>query len=998
MEDNDLKIVLSTELEADEKASAQRISAQLPNISKLINSKSNIKVGVSLDDSNIQTQAQRISAKIPKAANVDVGLNLHVTKDAKQMLKDALGNIGDGGVNASITAALTKDLDNMEVKVKNIHAEWVKIGKTKERLLQLSVSGTTKDLQDITILQQYDESGRKVLETTKSLSLNLEKIEQQEKRDVAQAKKDNDSRIASLINLEAQLDSIKAKYSDINAPSAINNQDSLDALNSKYQKIADTIAKLRGTDGKLSPVDVADIKKQISALENLVTAYQHLESAGTKLRKKDVEAIKVDQNAGLNKLEEQLKNTGILTDEFHDKISELRTELSNVSDAGGIRSFLDWFDALRADASVLQEKIRGINSTFKELAEVEKEIVSVQNQMNDGDELSASYAKLSEKLELLNAQKAVLEQQINNNKELIQYSSQAARYEMTRLDLQIKTAQAEEEVANAAKEIDGSMSGMEAVVQNIEARFRSLSDAPVELTQKVGSLKSLLADVSDASTDKAKIEAYQQLKDAISGCNKEITQLMGVQRKDIQDFRFSENLEKTKADLTAIGRQWSALFSDEGLNASFKQLQAKLEGINNQADLSKWTAEFNRFKSEVKAAGKNVQSFKDIFKNNISKVAQWGLATISIYDVVNRLKSAVNTVVELDTAMIDLRKTTDETDAAYKRFYVLANETAKKLGVTTEAIISQTAEWTRLGMSLKDAATMANNSAIFKAISPEMDISTATNGLISVIKAFKLEADEVLDGVISKINKIGNELPVSNLDIVEVLTRSSAAMSAANNSLEQTIALATAGVAITRDAEGMGQALKTLSMRIRGYSEETEEYSEDIAALTGKIADLTKVASNGNRGISLFEAGNPEQYRSTYDILKDIADIWDELTDKNQAQLLEALFGKQRGQTGAAILSNFADAESAMEKMANSAGNAMQEMEKVYDSLEYKLNRLQETWTGVAQSLLDSDDLKFGVDSINFMSEAIAELIDILGPLGTALAGVGIVEFIKNLD
>ena len=236
---------------------------------------------------------------------------------------------------------------------------------------------------------------------------------------------------------------------------------------------------------------------------------------------------------------------------------------------------------MRADASVLQEKIHGINSAFKELAEVEKEIVSVQNQMNNGDEFSASYAKLSEKLELLNAQKAVLEQQINSNKELVQYSSQAAQYEMTRLDLQIKTAQAEEEVANAAKIINSSMSGMEAVVQNIEARFRSLSDAPTELTQKVSSLKDLLADVLDASTDKAKIEAYQQLKDAISGCNKEITQLMGVQRKDIQDFRFTENLEKTKADLATIGRQWSALFSDEGLNASFKQLQAKLEGINS---------------------------------------------------------------------------------------------------------------------------------------------------------------------------------------------------------------------------------------------------------------------------------------------------------------------------------------------------------------------------------------------------------------------------------
>ncbi len=242
-----------------------------------------------------------------------------------------------------------------------------------------------------------------------------------------------------------------------------------------------------------------------------------------------------------------------------------------------------------------------------------------------------------------------------------------------------------------------------------------------------------------------------------------------------------------------------------------------------------------------------------------------------------------------------------------------------------------------------------------------------------------------------------NEMAVSNKDIVEVMTRSSSAMAAANNTFEETIALATAATEITRDAGQAGNALRTISMRIRGYSEETEEYSDDIAQLTGEIADLTKVASNGNRGVSLFEAGNPEQYRSTYDILKDIADIWDELTDKNQAQLLEVLFGKQRAQVGAAILSNFESAEKSIEKMKNSAGNAMQEMEKVYDSLEYKLNKFQETWVGAAQNLLESDQLKLVIDSVNAISSEIVKLTDVLDILGTVSVTAFGVQFFKSV-
>jgi TP901 family phage tail tape measure protein len=97
-----------------------------------------------------------------------------------------------------------------------------------------------------------------------------------------------------------------------------------------------------------------------------------------------------------------------------------------------------------------------------------------------------------------------------------------------------------------------------------------------------------------------------------------------------------------------------------------------------------------------------------------------------------------------------------------------------------------------------------------------MDISFATDGLVSAMKAFDIEADDALDGIASKINAIGNTQAVNNQDIVEVLTRSSSAMSEANNTLEETIALGTAATEITRDAASVGTALKTISMRIRG--------------------------------------------------------------------------------------------------------------------------------------------------------------------------------------
>lgn len=108
-------------------------------------------------------------------------------------------------------------------------------------------------------------------------------------------------------------------------------------------------------------------------------------------------------------------------------------------------------------------------------------------------------------------------------------------------------------------------------------------------------------------------------------------------------------------------------------------------------------------------------------------------------------------------------------------------------------------------------------------------------------------------------------------------------MAEANNSLEETIALGTAITEITRDAQNAGQVMKTMSMRIRGIDEDTEEYSEDVAQLTGKIADLTKTAKTPG-GISLFTDSTKSTYKSTVQILREISEIYDDLTDKQQAE------------------------------------------------------------------------------------------------------------------
>lgn len=415
------------------------------------------------------------------------------------------------------------------------------------------------------------------------------------------------------------------------------------------------------------------------------------------------------------------------------------------------------------------------------------------------------------------------------------------------------------------------------------------------------------------------------------------------------------------------------------------------------ADANQIAADFKRVDMAAESAGLKGKSFGSSISGAFKSITRYvGVSTL-IYSAFNAIKSGVQDVVSLDTALVDLQKTTDATSNQLKEFYFSANDTAKQLGATTEEVIQAAADWSRLGYSIKDAQTMAKVSSIFSSISPDIDIEKATDGLVSAMKAFNIEADDALDGIASKINAIGNSQAVSNGDIVEFLTRSSSAMKEANNTLEETIALGTAATEITRDAASVGNALKTVSMRIRGYDEETGEFIDGVAELEGDIADLTKSAEHP-LGVSLFKDDAKTEFKSTTELLRDISDVYDELTDKQQADLLEKLAGKRQGQIVAAILNNFSAVENSLETMTNSAGSAMNEMNIIEQSLEFKLNALKETAVGVFQNLFQTDEMGAVIDILTDLLEIFDSLTKNLGLFGTALVGIGITAFIKNFD
>ena len=437
--------------------------------------------------------------------------------------------------------------------------------------------------------------------------------------------------------------------------------------------------------------------------------------------------------------------------------------------------------------------------------------------------------------------------------------------------------------------------------------------------------------------------------------------------------------------------------------AKIKAYYKEIESGNPSMSLDRIHGEIMKIYNAEVEAGRAGRSFFDTLKNSgFHQLAAQMAGMFGFYDVINLGKQAFNTVKELDYALVDLKKTTAMNSSELEQFYYDSNDVAKQMGVTTKEIIDQASSWSRLGYNSKQAATeMAKLSSQFSLISPGMDTTTAQEGLVSIMKAWDIGYQDVKSQIMDNINALGNAMAEDNQDIVEGMERSAAALAAVGTSTKDAFALFSGIQEVLQNSEKSGTSLRSVALRLRSFDESTEEYSSDLANITGELADLTKTAEHA-QGISVFKPGSTTEFKNLVDYFREIADIWDEMSQKQQNDFLLKAFGRTQAQAGAALIQNFKGVEKALDVMDNAIGSSDKEMETAKQSITYKLNELKQTWVGTVQDIANRDDLGKIVDGLTDLSSAIGFVIDKLGLVGTVGlfggAGTGIFKFIKNFD
>ena len=236
-------------------------------------------------------------------------------------------------------------------------------------------------------------------------------------------------------------------------------------------------------------------------------------------------------------------------------------------------------------------------------------------------------------------------------------------------------------------------------------------------------------------------------------------------------------------------------------------LQQQYKSATTEFEKSDLDNQFKNLKSRISAEGLTGRSGWDEFKRAGKQIAQFAGIYGAIQNIGMQIPSQmIGAVKDVNAAQIELTKVSDASGSQLTKYWSEASDSAQKYGSTISDVISSTADWSRLGYNLDDAKKLSDVTTLLQKVGDNMTQESSSQGLISTLKGFKMEADEA-SKVVDVVNEVANTEPIDTAGIFDGLTRSASSMKAANNTFEETVALITAANSVVQDPDSVGMWL-----------------------------------------------------------------------------------------------------------------------------------------------------------------------------------------------
>lgn len=767
-------------------------------------------------------------------------------------------------------------------------------------------------------------------------------------------------------------------------------KDRLDTVEGKEYKI-----KLNVDEKKLSSV-ISNLEKMLDSLGKGTGDFKQFENLSKELSSIVSEVQSLSKAFG--KVDDSSAKTLLSSIQNIDKsLSELSQNILNVnknmSNMGG-------------NTSGAVKQVENISNAYQNAAKEAEKLADAQSKIGQKTNISSGRkdafpdkdvsASVESVTNSIQEENNVLEQNTQKIKENTQAKEQNANVNLNKYDKRLDSynGKVDKYQATIDRFNDGGWTS-KTYLENVQAIKNAVHEYETLLNELKGKDASLVT-----SDDINRLDKYEKkIKDTIATVTN-----MSAAEKGYNFVSGQKELDKIHKLLAENSKMSSEA------KAKIKAYYAEIESGNPSMSLDKIHGEILKIYNAEVEVGRAGRTLFDTLKNSgFHQIAAQMAGMVGVYDVINLGKEGFNVVRELNTALTEMRKVSNETVQSLKNYQATTFDTADAVGTTAKQIQNSTADWMRLGESMNQAAESAKDANVLLNVSEFEGIDEATESLVSMSQAYK-DLDKI--DIIDVLNNIGNNYSISTDGLATALKDSASALVTANNDLNEAVSLTTAGNAITQDPSKVGAGLRTISLRLVGTEEAKQELSDlgeetdgmitTVSKLRDTIMDATKAASSDGKGFDILDSNG--NYKSTYEIMQGLADLYDNIVKKdkelgtnNLNLLLETIAGKNRANIAASILQNGDMLRSVYEDAQNSEGSAEKELNSYLDSIDGKMaqleNRAQEFWFKV----IDSETIKNGIDLLSTLIKGTTDFVDTVGLLPTILTGIGAALSFKNV-
>lgn len=690
----------------------------------------------------IKAHIDTLNASYEQAANARKNITQQISgfDDAKQVLKNL-------DFNTNSLDKMIGDFEELGVTVKKVTHSLNKDGS-----ITFNVEGIDEAKNVVKAVKTLKSDGS-FGGFSSSVSQDLkssEKFLKQQKQTVA--------------NLTNQINQLNRSAIDQNASRTIKDSTHLDALADKYDEITSAIQRMENASSDTFVDEQNNVRKLISEYKSLVSEFKNAENVSSKMKGTDfASGLDIAKN-DLEKFKAQAKDFPQITA----TIQELDRAIENVGDASSLNKFNDQLRVARSELAKVKSETTAINRNEKvgiNVSGLESKIADIQRISPEINrfETEIDGAKVSVQ-SLLNDLKQVKTQGdfsvVNSRFKAFAESAKAAGIAVSETAAKTKAA-----LANDIK-FDIDVGNFDNQIDAMRAKFNSLSDANTELRRSYNATE----DAYKAMTNAAKANSGDEVADrerliqsekeyaaALEKTNNLIKQQARADKIDADNDRLEDKRKSLSLDM----QNWlknntkaAKAYGDE-----IRRLNASLDKLDD-IGVNKAGRQFKNITKDAERRGLTGLTWFDQVKDKFKQYASYfSVAEMFMY-AEQGLESMFEQVKLIDSAMTELKKVTNESDASYNNFLTNAATRAKEIGTTIDGLVSSTADFARLGYDFVDSQGLAEVANIYAVVGDDIEgVEGATQSLISTMAAFKGEMNDMSDAdfamsIVDKMNEV----------------------------------------------------------------------------------------------------------------------------------------------------------------------------------------------------------------------------------------------------